>query len=161
MRHCLRGYNITVVSSEYGFAVQQYTTKISTWLHHVSSRILASLPWGIRKKAGLPHHNAGGTAAATYTTPPGNSQQHFNPVHLMSCVHNSRTDPVLRQTDIRNIKNDQALFSLLKTQIAHRRNRLLRILSCRSIQGVLFTKVSLLGRSNIPTRTKMISVSSP
>lgn len=60
----------------------------------------------------------------------------------MSCTHRTRNDPILLQIDVHGIKSDRELFALLKTKISRRHNRFLRSLSCRSIQGIFFTKVS-------------------
>ena len=158
MQRSLPDLKITAVAYNYNFAVQQYTTRVSTWLHRISSGVL---PWHNRTHTGLPRHNAGGTSTITISLPPGNAMQHLNPVHLMSCVHLNRDDPALLQIDIHTIKTDHALFSLLRTKICHRRSRLLRMLSCRSIQGIFFTKVSPLDRSNSPPKTNMFIVSSP
>jgi hypothetical protein len=142
MQRSLPGLEMTIVSHNVGFVVQQYTARVSTWLQRITSSVLSALSWHNRNSVGLPHHNVGGTVTTTSTTPPSNPQQHINTVHLMSCVHRSRNDPVLLPIDAHTIRNDQALFTLLRARIVQRRNCFMRILSCRSIQGTFFTKVS-------------------
>jgi len=61
----------------------------------------------------------------------------------MSCVHRSRDNTVLLQDHLGDVNNDRALFGLLKDKIPRRRNSLLQILSCRSIEGIHFSKFRL------------------
>jgi hypothetical protein len=133
---------ITVIPYRMGATIQRYTARVSMWLHHVSSSFLAALRWRNRNPAGIIQYNVSGQATATGVTNAGNPQQHQKPVHLMACVHHGHDDRVLLQVDVHAIRNDQALFSLLRTQITQRRNRLIRAVCCRSIQGIFFSKVS-------------------
>jgi len=91
---------------------------------------------------GLPHHNVHGTATTSGIVDTSNFQQQQRSLNLMTCVHQTRDDTVLLQNDVRIINNDRALFHFLRSGISHRRNRLLRAVSCRSIKGIFFSKVS-------------------
>jgi hypothetical protein len=133
---------ITVIPYRMGATMQRYTASVSTWLHHVSSSLFAALRWCDRSPAGIIQYNVSGQATTTGVTNASNPQHHQDPVHLMACVHRGHNDRVLLQVDAHAIRNDQALFSLLRTQITQRRNRLLRAVCCRSIQEILFSKVS-------------------
>lgn len=128
--------------------VQRYTGQFSGWISVVYQRLTNALSWRHRRPTGLPHHNARNAAPTTPTATDASSpqqqpqQQAQDTLDLMSCVHGSGEDIVLLQHDLRSIGNDLALFNLLKQQIFLRRNRLILSLSCRSIQGVFFSKVS-------------------
>jgi hypothetical protein len=143
MRQSLPDAKITVIPFHTGPTVQKYTKRVPIWFRRISSALFASSPWHNRPSAGLPRHNVSGTATTASTTNAGNPQQHESSVHLMCCVHSSHDDSMLRQIDVHAVKNDKALFSLLRNQITQRRNRLLCALSCRSIQGIFFSKVSI------------------
>jgi hypothetical protein len=62
-------------------------------------------------------------------------------LHLMSCVHRNWEHRILLQGRVEHIKTDLELFVFLKTQVRQRRCRMMRMLSCRKIQGVHFTMV--------------------
>ena len=142
IRQSLPCVKTTVVSYRAGLDIQRYTVRFSTWIHRVSSSVLALLSWQNRKHMGLPHHNVHGSGMASGIVNTSNPQQHQSSLHLMACVHHARDDTVLLQNDVRIISNDRALFHFLRSRILHRRNRLLRAVSCRSIKGIFFSKVS-------------------
>jgi hypothetical protein len=141
MKQSLIDAKITVSPYRTGAAVQQYTARVSMWMHHISSSLLAAFSSHNKTRTGLPLHNAGSTATAAGSTNGTNTQQHRDPVHLMCCVHRSHNNPVLHQVEVHGIRTDQALFYLLRNEIT-RYNRLHRASSCRSIQGIFFSKVS-------------------
>ena len=142
MRQSLLGVKTTVVPYRAGLEIQRYTVRFSTWLHRASSSVSALLSWHKRNHTGLPHHNVHGTAMASGVGSAYRPQQQQSILHLMACVHQTRDDTVLLQNDIRIISNDRALFHFLRSRISQRRNRLLRAVSCRSIKGIFFSKVS-------------------
>ena len=142
VRQSLPNIKTTVVPYQSGFDVQQYTITVSTWLRHVSSRIFTAVSWHSGNHTGLPQHNTGSTVTPSGLGNVGSPQQQHGSLHLMACVHRSREDTVLLQNDVRTISNDRALFTFLRSQISQRRNRLLLVLSCRSIKGIYFSKVS-------------------
>ncbi|KAA8626372.1 hypothetical protein PtrSN002B_002616 [Pyrenophora tritici-repentis] len=142
--HCSSAnLSITVVPYSSRSPNQQYSLRSPTWLRMFQSKLLAVFPgYGVRSNA-LPYHNAGNPGPIASGTDPGNQQQQQNTLHLMSCVHRSRDHTILLQDDISPINNDSALFSFLKARIPRRRNRLLQILSCRTIEGIYFSKFRL------------------
>ncbi|KNG49877.1 hypothetical protein DDE82_001577 [Stemphylium lycopersici] len=148
IQHSLADTTINAVSYNERTKVQQYTGRFSTWIKVVYQRIADVLSWRYRRPIGLPHHNARNAASTTPIAAGGQSpRQQQPPKHqstfdLMSCVHSSGEDIVLLQHDLRGIGNDLSLFDLLKQKILLRRNRILLALSCRSIQGIYFSKVS-------------------
>ena len=141
MQQALPDANITVVRYQRGSENQRYTGGILTWLLRISRSVLRAFKWQSRDQTGLPRHNGGGIAMATVV--PNTSGPHQQPtLHLMACVHRTRNNTVLLQNNVSSIDNDRALFSILKSRISRRRNRMLRAISCRSIQGIFFSKVS-------------------
>ena len=142
IRQFLPNVKTTVVTYRAGLRIQRYTVRFSTWLNRVSSGVLARLSWHNRNQTGLPHHNVQGTAMTSGIVNTSNPQQQQSSLHLMACVHQTRDDTVLLQNDVRIISNDRALFDFLRSRISQRRNRLLRAVSCRSIKGIFFSKVS-------------------
>ena len=133
---------ITVAPYHPGIAAQRYITRLSTWLHHTGNALLQISRWRSPNPPGLVQYNPSHAANTTSPTNPGTPLQQLDTVHLMSCVHRTRDDPILLQIDVRGIATDRALFQLLKTQVLQRHNRLYRTVSCRSIVGIHFTKVS-------------------
>ena len=133
---------VTVTRYRPGVKAQKYAIRVSTWMHHVSSMLLAMFPWYNQNSPGLVRYNTGNTAPTANTKKPSNPQQQLNTVHLMSCVHRRRDDPTLLQIDVHDINSDRELFSLLKAKVSRRHNRFFRAFSCRSIQGIFFIKAS-------------------
>ena len=142
MRQSSVDAKITVTPYHPGITTQRYTASMSRWLHHVGSDLLAIFRWSNPNSQGLVQYSTGSAANTTGITQPGIPPQQLNTVHLMSCVHRTRDDPILLQIDVHGIETDQALFQLLKTQVLQRHNRLYRTVSCRSIVGIHFTKAS-------------------
>ncbi|KAH8635951.1 hypothetical protein IG631_07785 [Alternaria alternata] len=64
-------------------------------------------------------------------------------LRLMSCVHRNWEHRILLQDRVDHINTDCEFFTFLKTQVRKRRSRVMRILSCRKIQAIHFTMVSL------------------
>jgi hypothetical protein len=64
-------------------------------------------------------------------------------LRLMSCVHRNWEHRILLQDRVDHINTDRKFFTFLKTQVRKRRSRVMRILSCRKIQAIRFTMVSL------------------
>jgi hypothetical protein len=63
-------------------------------------------------------------------------------MHLMLCMPRGRYSRTLHQVAMDDIKNDKALFHFLRLPIAQHRGFLRTILSLRSIQEIIFVKVS-------------------
>ena len=142
MRLSSANISVTVVPYSSRPPNQQPILPSPKCLRNIYNRLLA-FPWHNRRSnTTLPHHNTGNLGPMTSVTNPSSPQQQRT-LHLMSCVHRSRDNTVLLQDYLGDINNDRALFGLLKDRIPRRRNRLLQILSCRSIGGVHFSKVSM------------------
>jgi len=142
MRQSSLDAKITVTPYHPGIATQRYTASVSRWLRHTGSDLLALFRWRDANSQGLVQYSTGSAANMVSTANPVMPLQQLNTIHLMSCVHRTRDDPMLLQIDIHGVATDQALFQLLKTQILQRHNRLYRTVSCRSIVGIHFTKAS-------------------
>jgi len=142
MRQSLPEANITVVRYQRGSENQRYTGGILTWFFRISRSVLRAFKWPSQDQTGLPRHNGGGMAMATGVSNASGPQQQSTTLHLMACVHRTRDETVLLQNDVSFIDNDRALFSILKSRVSKRRNRMLLALSCRSIQGIFFSNVS-------------------
>jgi len=150
MKHSSVDSKITVAPYHPGIAAQRYTTKFSTWLRHVGNALLQISRPRNPNLPGLVQYNPSHTANTTSPVNLGTPPQQLDTVHLMSCVHRTRDDPMLLQIDVRGVTTDRALFQLLQNQILYRHNRLYRIVSCRSIVGIRFTKVRNQERVSAP-----------
>ena len=144
MRQSSGDVKITVAPYHSSIAAQRYTVNVSTWFRRAGNALRATFRWRNSNLPSLVQHNASNITTAANTTNSGVPMQQLNTVHLMCCVYRTRDDPTLLQIDIRDIATDQALFQLLKTRILQRHSRLYRTVSCRSIVGIHFTKVSVL-----------------
>lgn len=141
LRQSLPDVNITVIPYRAGSAFQQYNARVSPWVRQIISSLLIAFRWHHPSHKGLPRHNSPSMSLTPGFIAPSASQQQ-NTLHLMTCVHRTRGDTSLLQNDICAISNDRALFNFLRSKISQRRNRLLLALSCRSIIGIFFSKVS-------------------
>jgi len=150
MKHSSVDAKITVAPYHPGIAAQRYTTNFSTWLRHVGNALFQISRWRSPNFPGLVQYNPSHAGNTTTPTSPGTPLQQLDTVHLMSCVHRTRDDPMLLQIDVRGIMTDRELFQLLKTQVLQRHNRFYRTVSCRSIVGIHFTKVSDQKRVSAP-----------
>lgn len=140
MRRSLPDVKITATPYHPRVPVQQYNGRIPEWVRNISSKLSAGFQWQNKRPPSLiPQYNLGTMPAVVNT---GLPQQPPVALHLMSCIHRSRNHAVLLQNELGSIGTDPVLFEFLKARIAQRRSRLRLALSCRSIQGVSFTKVS-------------------
>jgi hypothetical protein len=137
-----RAMGVKTAIASYGSQVptQKYTFRSPKWARDAYRKATSGLGWHTQCTT-LPKHNSGTTASSSITPNTGAPQQ--DTLHLMSSVHRTRDHTVLLQDNLETIKNDRTLFLHLKTRLSRRRNPLLLALSCRSIEGIFFTKVSL------------------
>ncbi|RMZ74476.1 transcription factor c2h2 [Pyrenophora seminiperda CCB06] len=135
--------SITAVSYSSRSTNQRYSFRTPTWVRTLVHNLLTAFLWRNHHSKTLPCHNAGNLGPMTSGTNPGNHPQQQSTLYLMSCVHRSRDHTILLQDDLGPIDNDRALFSFLKNRTRRRRSRLLQVLSCRSIEGIYFSKVRM------------------
>jgi len=111
-----------------------------SWIRIIYRKLLNSVH--LRRSSadlGLPYHNRPRPEGTRGNGPP-NDLRTPKPC-LMSCVHRNWERTILLQGPIDAIKTDREFFTFLQAQVRHRRSRLMRILSCRYIVGIHFTKV--------------------
>ncbi|KAH7125294.1 hypothetical protein B0J11DRAFT_301482 [Dendryphion nanum] len=63
-----------------------------------------------------------------------------NPLYLLLCINSGRFGADLHQESMQQISCDQELFHFLRRIYAHRRNRLLRLFSLRTMNSIQFVK---------------------
>jgi hypothetical protein len=133
------GTKTTVSSYSSQGLTQRYTFQFPRWLQDAYRKATYGFEWQYQSTT-LPKHSTGTATSSSTIQNAGAPQQ--DTLHLMSSVHRNLDHIVLLQDSLETIKTDRALFSFLKKRLSRRRNPLSRVLSCRSIEGIFFTKVS-------------------
>jgi hypothetical protein len=98
--------------------------------------------WGQSKPASsLPTHHANQPTTST----PGVQRPtalDFEPLHLMSCLHEGETGKRLYQDNIAALKSDQKLMLFLQRRYRERRGKFKSLVSLRKVIGIHFIQVS-------------------
>ncbi|RYN24956.1 hypothetical protein AA0112_g8843 [Alternaria arborescens] len=111
-------------------------------VHNILRGLQRIFRWG-KPRTGpvLPEHNGPQLESEPRRAKSPSPQR--SSLRLMSCVHRSWEHRILLQDRVDHINTDREFFTFLKTQVRKRRSRVMRILSCRKIQAIYFTKFIL------------------
>lgn len=131
---------ITIIPSDEGDVPSSGHWHFPPLKHHIARRIKNIIRWGksIRGPV-LPEYNNPQLEDEPQSTDLALISTSW--LHLLSCVHRNWEHRILLQGRVEHIKTDLELFAFLKTQVGQRRRRMMRILSCRKVQGIHFTMV--------------------
>lgn len=134
------GVRITATPYSSNTSNQKYTFRVPTWLRDTLQKVAAT--FGRSNNPAtliLPIDNNDETVTAN-----GNQITPHEPhktLHLMACMQHGRYRRTLHQQRIEDIKNDRALFCVMRSQAAKYHGFVWKFLSLKCIQGLYFVKV--------------------
>jgi hypothetical protein len=108
------------------------------WIRNAMRKIGMGLGRTAQPSNCLPQHNT--QCPTTASSVPNNSTPQQDVLHLLACMHRNRVRIGLNQDRIEGVTTDRTLLCFLRRQYMRHRSGFLRMLSFKSIKGLLFVK---------------------